>query len=113
MRTLSLVFLITCSYTDIKEHRINRVMPVLFLTFSVILMVCVHFLGERFAVLDRLLFYKPDRLSITCAFIPGLILLVISIISREAVGRGDVYVVAVLGLMLGFDRTFFILFGRT
>jgi leader peptidase (prepilin peptidase)/N-methyltransferase len=67
-------------------------------------------LGDKFGVLKRSLVYEPGIINILSGLIPGLILLVICRISKEAVGKGDVYVVLLLGLMLGFEKTFTILF---
>lgn len=110
MILLSLSLLITCSYTDLRERGISLALLAAFSTSCVVLLVSVHIFGDRFGFLKRSLLYEPGIVSILSGLVPGLILLVVSRLSKEAVGMGDVYVVLLLGVMLGFEKTFAVLF---
>lgn len=46
--------------------------------------------------------------SIICSLIPGILLLLLSIMTRESIGKGDGIVVMVLGLWIGGQMTFMI-----
>lgn len=109
MKILSILLLVICSYTDIRERGISiRVLSV-FIVSSAALMISTYMLGDRYGVIKRSLIYEPDPVNILLSLLPGIILLIISFISREAIGRGDVYVVSLLGFMTGIDRILAIL----
>ncbi len=110
MLILSLSLLIICSFTDIRERGINLKIIAAFSVTVVILLTGVFVSGDRFEILKRSLMYEPDLINIIYGLIPGLFLLVICRITKEAVGMGDVYVVLLLGLMTGFEKTFAVLF---
>ena len=110
MQSLSALMLVICCYTDLKERGINRKVLAAFLFLAMSLMVNAYFFGERIGVLNKCLFYEIRAENIVFALIPGAILLIICFFSKEAIGRGDVYVVALLGLMVGFERVFAMLF---
>ena len=110
MLILSLSLLIICSYTDIRERGINLKIIAAFSVSAVILLAGVFISGDRFLILKRSLMYEPDLISIIYGLIPGLFLFAICRITKEAVGMGDVYVILLLGLMTGFEKTFAVLF---
>lgn len=109
MLILSLSLLITCSYTDLRERGISLALLAAFSISCVTLMISALIFGEKLGFLKRSLVYEPGIVNIITGLIPGLILLVINRLTKEAVGRGDVYVVMLLGLMLGFEKTFTVL----
>lgn len=109
MLLLSLSLLITCSYTDLRERGISLALLAAFSTSCAVLMISVLIFGERLVFLKRSLVYEPDIINIIAGLIPGLILLIISMLTKEAIGRGDVYVVMLLGFMLGFEKILTIL----
>ena len=110
MRTLSISLLIICSYTDLRERGISTRVLAAFLTSSVILMISVYIFGARFDIINRCLIYDIRAENILFSLLPGTILLMVSLISREAIGKGDVYVVFLLGFMTGFDGIVTVLF---
>ncbi|MCR5508900.1 MAG: prepilin peptidase [Lachnospiraceae bacterium] len=110
MILLSLFFLIICSFTDLRERGISVMLLAAFLTSSILLMLGVHISGTEYVSGIRLLLYDPGPLSIAAAFIPGVVLLMVSLFTGEAIGRGDVYMIGVLGFMQGLERTVIILF---
>ena len=109
MKILSILLLVICSYTDIRERGISIRVLTVFIVSSAALMISTYMLGDRYGVIKRSLIYKPDPINILLSLLPGIILLIISFISREAIGRGDVYVVSLLGFMTGIDRILAIL----
>lgn len=110
MLILSLSLLITCSYTDLRERGINLAVLAAFSTSCVALLAGVLIFGDRLEFLKASLFYEPDIINILAGLIPGFILFAINRITGEAIGMGDVYVILLLGLMLGFEKTFTVLF---
>ena len=109
MKILSILLLVICSYTDIRERGISIRVLAVFIVSSAALMISTYMLGDRYGVIKRSLIYEPDPINILLSLLPGIILLIISFISREAIGRGDVYVVSLLGFMTGIDRILAIL----
>ena len=99
-----------CCYTDLKERGINRKIMFVFLLLSVGFMTGTYLWGSRIDALNKYLIYEIRIENIIFALIPGAILFIVSFLSREAIGRGDVYVVCLLGLMVGFERVFTMLF---
>lgn len=110
MQSLSLLMLIICSYTDLKERGISIRVLTAFLTVSSGLIFTAYIYGNRFERLNDLMLYDLSRENIIMSLVPGLILLLISFFTKEAIGRGDVYVICLLGLMIGFDMIFRVLF---
>lgn len=110
MTLLCFSLLIICSYTDLRERGISLALLAVFSMSCSALLVSVLIFGDRFGFLKRFLVYEPGIINIFSGLIPGLILLVICRFSGEAVGLGDVYVVMLIGLMLGFEKTFSVLF---
>ena len=90
MIILSLSLLIICSYTDLRERGISLALLAAFSTSCAVLMISVLIFGERLGFLKRSLVYEPDIINIIAGLIPGLILLIISMLTKEAIGRGDV-----------------------
>lgn len=110
MVILSLSLLITCSYTDLRERGISLALLAAFSTSCAVLLISILIFGDRYGFLKKSLVYEPSIINILSGLIPGFLLLLISRIFKESVGMGDVYVVMLLGLMLGFEKTFTILF---
>ena len=110
MTILSILMLAVCSYTDLRCRLISKYVLAVFLASVLGLMVCVYIFGNRFIFINGCLLYDLKAENIICALIPGIILFVISILTGEAIGRGDVYVIGLLGLMIGFDGIFAVLF---
>ena len=110
MQSLSFLLLIICSYTDIRKRAINARILVAFLILTAGLMTGACVFGDRYGAVAGGLIYEPNVGNIIFSMIPGVVLFIISLLTKEAIGRGDVYLVCLLGLMIGFDRIFAVLF---
>ena len=110
MSILSLIMLIIFSYTDLRNRRISMRILAVFLILTAGLMTSVRLFGGRYTIIKNCLVYELGLENIVLALVPGVILFVISLLTNEAIGRGDVCVVGLLGLMTGFDAVFIILF---
>lgn len=110
MILLSIMMLVICSYTDIKDRGISKNVLAAFLVSALGLMISVYLFGDRLGYIGNCLLYDLKVRNIICALIPGMVLFAVSILTREAIGKGDVYVVGLLGLMIGFDGIFAVLF---
>lgn len=105
MIILSLSLLIISSYTDLRERGISLVLIAVSLISCITLMIGVEIYGSRFGLPEWCLLYEPGVKTILPALLPGLVLLIIHRISEPSIGMGDVYVVLLLGLMLGLYNT--------
>ena len=110
MQSLSFLLLSICSYTDLRKRTVSIRVLVTFLILTAGLMVGVYAFGDRYGKTGLSLMYEPNAENIILSVIPGAVLLLISLVSREAIGRGDVYLVGILGLMIGFEKIFAVLF---
>ena len=110
MYIICLILLIICSYTDLRERGISLVLLAASLISCVMLMVCVKIFGNSCEQMDSWLIYEPCPTGILCALIPGMLLFIICRATTGAIGVGDVYVMLLLGLMLGFGNTMTLLF---
>lgn len=110
MSILSLLMLVICSYTDLRKRQISVRVLAVFLILAAGFMSGAYLFGSRYQIIKNCLIYDLKPESIVFALIPGVILLVISLLTKEAIGRGDVCVVGLLGLMTGFDAVFAMLF---
>ena len=113
MVLLSLLLLIMCSYTDLRERGISVMLLAAFLTSSILLMIGVSILGDKYVMLKGMLLYEPGVLSIVSALVPGIVLFAVSRISGGAVGMGDVYLILILGFMIGFEKITALIFVST
>ena len=85
----SMAFLLVCTVTDLKERKVYT-------------LFC---LGNLAAVIALMLWNNEKFINIMLGMVPGIILLGISLIASEAIGRGDAIVVMVIGSALGYTRT--------
>lgn len=86
-----ILFLLVCSYYDIKEKIIYTNICVLFFLASIIVELVI--LNKGLTVL-------------MCGIIPAVFVFVISIISNESIGKGDAFIFLVIGIILGVIETF-------
>ena len=110
MWIICLLLLIICSYTDLRERGISIWLLAASLISCVLLMMCVEIYGDSYEYIDNLLIYEPDIFKILSSLIPGSVLFIISRLTKEAIGMGDVYVMLLLGFMMGFANTAALLF---
>ncbi len=82
----AIIFLLICSITDLKERKIY--------TF-----ICVINLFAAFIM--HLALKDIFSANVVWGIIPGMIFLAISLLLREAIGRGDALVVVTLGFIQG------------
>lgn len=90
------IFLAVNTVMDLKTHKINIVSCVLF-----------GMLGIVIAIICR----NPDWISMAVGLAVGAYLLVFALMTREAVGLGDGFVVAAVGIWMGGGRTLAVLMG--
>lgn len=87
------IFLFICAVTDIKKKKISVV-------------VCVVFLVAGLTV-DIL--YKMESLeelgNMWQSFLPGIILILLAVVTKEKIGKGDGLVMVVMGILLGIEKS--------
>lgn len=64
--------------------------------------------GALAAVICRLIAGEASGVLIMSNFIPGVLLLLLSIITRESIGKGDGVAVMILGLWIGGEMAFLV-----
>lgn len=110
MQSLSIILLIICSYTDLRKRAVSIRVLAIFFILTAGLMAGNYVLGMGYGVTIGRLMYEINAENIIFSLIPGGVLFFISLLSKEAIGKGDVYLVGLLGLMTGFERISVILF---
>ncbi len=87
----AIIFLAMLSLEDIREKRIsvNRVM-----------------IGALAAVIYQFTAGQASGIAIIGSLMPGIVLLLLSVMTKESIGKGDGIVVMVLGLWIGGWMTF-------
>jgi leader peptidase (prepilin peptidase)/N-methyltransferase len=88
------IFLFICTYTDIKDKCINVNICIVFGVIGLIYKYFCNSIG---------------LMSVAMAILPGILLLMISIISKGSVGKGDAVVTGTMGLYVGGVKTILIL----
>lgn len=88
-----LIFLAILSSEDIREKRIS---------------VKTVLLGALTAIICRLTSGQTSGIEIAGSLVPGALLLLLSVITKESIGKGDGIVVMVLGLWIGGQMTFLV-----
>lgn len=102
---LSLSLLIISSYTDLRERGISLMLLAVSLISCIALMTGVEIYGNSTGLPEWIILYEPKMMNILAALLPGLFLFIVHRISEGSIGKGDVYVVLILGLMLGLYNT--------
>lgn len=88
------IFLVLCTITDLKERKIY----VLFSAINWIVILAIN-----------ILFLKADIRSIFGGIALGLVFFAVSLLSKEAIGKGDAFVIMILSSVLGVILTLQIL----
>lgn len=91
----ALLFLAILVPEDIREKQISAKTVII---FGFLALACQSIKGHGNILAD-----------IVCGLVPGILLLILSLISKESIGLGDGMAVAVLGLWIGSGRTLMIL----
>lgn len=89
----AIMFLAILSLEDIREKRIS-VKRVL--------------IGALTAVICQLITRQASGIAIVGSLIPGIVLLLLSVMTKESIGKGDGIVVMMLGLWIGGWMTFLV-----
>lgn len=89
------IFLAICTYTDLKGKCIN---------------ICICLIFGIIAMVYKCIFGNSNILSLLQAVMPGIFIMLVSIISKESIGKGDAIVISTIGLYLGGINTIIILF---
>ncbi len=86
---ISLIFIIICTIFDIRKKEI----PVFLIgLFGCISILTIGIIGEK------------TWADIACSLVPGSILLLLSLCTRESIGYGDGMVALVLGILMGYGE---------
>ena len=92
-----ILYLLFCSYTDIKKRQIY-IPPTLFIICLTLLFKIIY------------ISFSLESLGLfLLSFIPGLIMLLISYITRENIGYGDSILLGLCSLCVGIWNGFFII----
>lgn len=83
-----MVFLILCSYLDVKYRRIPVSVYLIFMLISAAVVVCEG---------------RSDWRTWMIGMIPGIIMIVISFISHEKIGYGDSVSIALMGILYKYE----------
>lgn len=89
------IFLAICTYTDLKGKCIN---------------ICICLMFGIIGMVYRCIFENSNLISLLQAIIPGIFLMLVSILSKEGIGKGDAIVIGTIGLYIGGINTIIILF---
>lgn len=89
---LGMTFLTGCGIMDIKHKTISKVWLALFFMAGIILNI-----------------YKRQPLFMVTGIIPGIVLYILTLLTKGRIGRGDAATVLVLGLYLGMWGGFTVL----
>ena len=88
-----IVFLLVCSYYDIKERVVYTNICVVFFILAIIV---------------ELLLGDKGILVILYGILPAIFIFIVSIISNESIGKGDAFIFLIVGIMFGCVDTLII-----
>lgn len=91
----TILFLTVCSFTDIKEQKIN----ILFCLINIPIMVLLHVISGDFSIWN-----------IVGGMMFGAILYIISKVSKDGIGMGDVFMLGTFACVCGIMKTVEVLF---
>lgn len=95
---LIIIYLAFCSYADIK----NKTIPLIPTIIISILTIVIQIINT--------MFYDTKLLSLIISFIPGLIMILLSVITKECIGYGDSIILALCSICIGaLDGVFLIM----
>lgn len=90
-----MVFLCVCTYMDLKSKYINIYICLAFGVIGMLYKSCI---------------VKSSLMSVGLALFPGIFVMIISLLSKESIGKGDAMVVGIMGLYVGGINTILALF---
>lgn len=95
-RFLVILYLSIASYSDIKTYTISTGLTICFsVLFTVIQLISLRDISDTLY-------------AMAFGAIPGVLLLILGCLTKEAIGYGDGFLVISLGIMLGLRATLFI-----
>ena len=95
MKTIVItIFLILSTLIDLRKKEVN-----ISLCISVALVGLIY----------EIFISKTDILSIILGILPGIFLMLTSIVTNEEIGKGDAAILSTLGIFLGLKKTILVL----
>ncbi len=95
MKTIVItIFLILSTLIDLRKKEVN-----ISLCISVALVGLIY----------EIFISKTDILSIILGILPGIFLMLTSIVTNEEVGKGDAVILSTIGIFLGLKKTILVL----
>lgn len=95
MKTIVItIFLIISTLIDLRKKEVN-----ISLCISVALVGLIY----------EIFISKTDILSIILGILPGIFLMLTSIVTNEEVGKGDAVILSTIGIFLGLKKTILVL----
>ncbi|MBE5957531.1 MAG: hypothetical protein E7254_01540 [Lachnospiraceae bacterium] len=85
---MAFIFIVVCTAMDMKEKNIGIEWLVMFFVLGIVYSMYVEREGRQ----------------IIFSMIPGIIVLILAIITREKIGKGDGVMIVNLGILLGFKN---------
>lgn len=118
-KILSAAVLIICMYTDIRDRKISRS-----LLFLYLLLVCIGHITEGTREVWMLTEQSAERLQfvqvvgqgilkgikrVIPGMLPGICCLIVSFLTRQALGYGDSILIIICGMALGIEKMYAVL----
>lgn len=95
MKTIVItIFLILSTLIDLRKKEVN-----ISLCISVALVGLIY----------EIFISKTDILSIILGILPGIFLMLTSIVTNEEIGKGDAAILSIIGIFLGLKKTILVL----
>lgn len=95
MKTIVItIFLILSTLIDLRKKEVN-----------ILLCISVALVG----LIYEIFISKTDILSIILGILPGIFLMLTSIVTNEEVGKGDAVILSTIGIFLGLKKTILVL----
>lgn len=88
------IFLILSTLLDLRKKEVN-----------ISLCISVALIGLIYGIFIN----KTDLLSIILGIIPGIFLMLTSIVTNEEIGKGDAVILSTIGIFLGLKKTILVL----
>ncbi len=95
MKTMVImIFLILSTLLDLRKKEVN-------------ISLCISF--ALVGLIYEIFISKTDILSIILGIIPGIFLMLTSIVTNEEIGKGDAVILGIIGIFLGLKKSILVL----
>jgi len=95
MKTMVImIFLILSTLLDLRKKEVNISLCIIFALVGLIYEIFIS---------------KTDILSIILGIIPGIFLMLTSIVTNEEIGKGDAVILGIIGIFLGLKKSILVL----